>query len=95
MHSVPGTVVDAQLGHALPHSFHISGISGSQALDPDLDARSCAEITQFVEPACERLGLAHFNHESVAVRLHFVNATPVAVDRVARASERAPWLEQA
>jgi len=58
IHSVPGTVVDPRLGDALPHSFHISGVPGSQTLDPDLDARSCAEITQFVEPAGERLGLA-------------------------------------
>jgi hypothetical protein len=49
---------DAPVGNSIPHSFHISRISGSQALDPDLDAGSCAKITQFVEPACEGLGLA-------------------------------------
>lgn len=63
IHPVPGTVVDSQLGDTLPNTFHISGIPGGQALDSDLDARSCAEITQVVKPACERLGLAEFNDE--------------------------------
>jgi len=58
IHSVPGTVVDSQFGDTLPHSLHISGISGRQAFDSDLNARSCAEITQIVKPLCERLGLA-------------------------------------
>src|SRR5450759_1042627 len=65
MHSVPGTVVDAQFGDTLPHSLHISGISGGQALDSDLDARSCAKIAQSIKPLCEHLSLAPFNHERV------------------------------
>jgi len=54
---------DSPIGDTLPHSLHISGISGSQALDSDLDARSCAEITQSIKPLCEHLSLAQFNHE--------------------------------
>jgi hypothetical protein len=48
----------------LPNSFHISGISGSQALDSDLNSRSCMEVMQFVKPLSESLGFAYFDHEA-------------------------------
>jgi hypothetical protein len=56
---------DSPIGDPLPHTLHVSGVSGSQAFDSDLDAGSCAKITQAVKPACEGLGLAEFDHEGV------------------------------
>jgi hypothetical protein len=48
----------------LSHSFHISGISGSQALDSDRNSSSCTEVTQFVKPLSEILDFAYFDHDA-------------------------------
>lgn len=61
VHPVPGPVVDAQLGDSPSDSFHIAGIAGSQALDPDLHPGSCPQIPQVVEPACEHRGRAELS----------------------------------
>jgi hypothetical protein len=66
IHPVSRAVIDLQFRDTISNSFHISGISGSQALDSDLNSRSCPKVTQSVKPLSESLGFSHFDQEFVS-----------------------------
>jgi len=57
VHPVTRTVIDPQFGNSLAYRLDISGVSRSEALDPDLHSRSRAEIAQPVKPVREDLVL--------------------------------------
>ena len=63
VHPVTWTVVDPQFGNSLAYWLNISRVSGSEALDSDLDFRPPAEIAQAVEPVREDFGLADLKHK--------------------------------
>jgi len=74
MNPITGTVVDPQLRHTFTDRLNVTGIIGSEPLNPGLDTRSCQNIAQAIKPFGKGFGLADFNHGlNVAAWLRRVN----------------------
>jgi len=62
IHSMPWPVIYPQFANTFANCFDIPGVSHRKALDPDLDARSCANVSQVIQPFGKDLRLSDFNH---------------------------------
>ena len=62
IHPIAGTVVDPQFRDTFSNRLDIPGVTCRKTLDPDLNARPCANVPQPVEPSDENLRLADLKH---------------------------------
>jgi len=62
LHPVTGSIIDPQFGDALANRLDIPGVTGGEALDPDLNPCPRTNVAQLVKPLGESLGLAKLSH---------------------------------
>lgn len=73
IHPITGAVVDPQFRDAFADWLDVAGVSSGEPFDSCLDSRSRLDVAQAIEPQCEDLGLANFDHvKNVALRLQVV-----------------------
>ena len=71
---IAGTMVDTHLRNSFTNRLNIPRIASSQPLNACLNARTCADILQAINPLSEVFGFANFNQDSIVVqRIQFVN----------------------
>ena len=71
---IAGTMINTHLRNSFTHRFNIPRITYSQSLNSCLNACTCTDILQAVDPLGEIFGFTNFDHGNiVAAWLHFVN----------------------